>query len=69
VTSWSFILQPSGDGTRLIVRGRASSAESFFQSLSRMLELLLLEPGYFVMERGMLRGIKKRAERGQKPAV
>jgi hypothetical protein len=27
------------------------------------------EPGYFVMERGVLRGIKKRAERGQKPAV
>jgi hypothetical protein len=26
-------------------------------------ELLFLEPGYFVMERGMLHGIKRRAER------
>ena len=49
LTSWSFILEPSGGGTRLIVRGRASSAESFIQSLSRTLELLLLEPGYFVL--------------------
>jgi hypothetical protein len=30
--------------------------------LAREVELLLLEPGYFVIERGMLRGIKKRAE-------
>jgi hypothetical protein len=29
--------------------------------------LLLLEPGYFVMERGMLRGLKARAE-GAGPA-
>jgi hypothetical protein len=69
LTSWSFILQPSGGSTRMIVRARASSAESFLQWLSRTVELLLLEPGYFVMERGMLRGIKKRAERGRNPAA
>jgi hypothetical protein len=37
--------------------------------VAREVELLLLEPGYFVMERGMLRGLKKRAERAtQSPA-
>jgi hypothetical protein len=63
-SSWSFILRPhAGDHTRLIVRSRTSAPAGFAAWLARGLELLLLEPGYFVMERGMLRGIQRRAER------
>jgi len=29
--------------------------------IARQAELLFLEPGYFVMERGMLRGLRRRA--------
>jgi hypothetical protein len=64
-TSWSFTLRGrEGGETRLIVRGR-TSAPGAAARLGRQLELLLLEPGYFVMERGMLRGIKRRAEAPQ----
>jgi hypothetical protein len=63
VSSWSFVLrQKPRDQTRLIVRGRSSPPPRFARRLARAVELLLLEPGYFVMERGMLRGIKRRAE-------
>lgn len=50
-------------GQSLIVRGRRSAPASVAEGMARQLELLVLEPGYFVMERGMLRGIKTRAER------
>jgi len=63
LTSWSFNLHArAGNQTRLIVRGRASAPRGLAARLARGVELLLLEPGYFVMERGMLRGIKQRAE-------
>jgi hypothetical protein len=63
LTSWSFILRPSGaTRTRLIVRGGRSAPVSLAEGIARQIELLLLEPGYFIMERGMLRGIKARAE-------
>ena len=62
-SSWAFVLRAlPADRTRLLARGRTSSKEGFGGRLSRKLELLLLEPGYFVMERGMLKGIKRRAE-------
>ena len=67
VSSWSFVLRERAGGTRLIVRGRTSPAAGLGARLARQLELLLLEPGYFVMERGMLRGISRRAE--SRPAV
>jgi hypothetical protein len=63
LSSWSFILRPrDGNRTRLIVRSRTSGPAGFTARWARALELLLLEPGYFVMERGVLRGIKRRAE-------
>jgi hypothetical protein len=66
-TSWSFVLRPrASTDTRLLVRARASKPARASARAQRALELLLLEPGYFVMERGMLRGIKRRAE---KPAA
>jgi hypothetical protein len=64
LSSWSFVLRPGeGFSSRLIVRCRASVPLSRLERVSRWVELLLLEPGYFVMERGMLLGIKQRAER------
>jgi hypothetical protein len=49
--------------TRPADRPRSHSApHGWAAGLMRWLELLLLEPGYFMMERGMLRGIKHRAE-------
>jgi hypothetical protein len=63
LNSWSFVLRPSAGGhTRLIVRGRTSAPVGRRARIARRVELLVLEPGYFVMERGMLRGIKRRAE-------
>jgi hypothetical protein len=63
ITSWSFVLRAQPDGNaRLLVRTRASEPPRASTRAQRALELLLLEPGYFVMERGMLRGIKRRAE-------
>lgn len=70
LNSWSFILRPgSATRTRLIVRGRRSAPVSVAERIALQIELVLLEPGYFIMERGMLRGIKTRAEwRSQAPA-
>jgi hypothetical protein len=51
---WQFILVPRADGTtRLIARGREIKAGTIWD---------VMRPGQFVMERGMLLGIKERAE-------
>lgn len=51
---WQFILIPQADGTtRLIARGRENKSGSIWD---------IIRPGQFVMERGMLLGIKERAE-------
>jgi uncharacterized protein YndB with AHSA1/START domain len=63
ITSWSFILRARDEReTRLLVRARDSQPARASARAQRALELLLLEPGYFIMERGMLHGIKPRAE-------
>jgi hypothetical protein len=48
--------------TRLLVRSRVDGVP---RALIRVLYVLLLEFPHFVMERGMLKGIKKRAEGGR----
>lgn len=58
--TWAFILEPQGANiVRFIVRWRAdwepSPAATLFQRL-------LLEPAHFIMERGMMLGIKARSE-------
>ena len=64
LSTWSFNLRSHGQHTtRLIVRGRTSAPSGLAARVARQLELLLLEPGYFVMERGMLRGIRRRGQR------
>jgi hypothetical protein len=51
---WQFILIPQVDGTtRLIVRGRDMKSGGIWD---------VIRPGQFIMERGMLLGIKERAE-------
>jgi len=58
--SWLFLLRPLGDGTtRLIVRYRVRWAAGGIAGAA----LSLVDPGFFVMERRMLLGIRDRAER------
>ncbi|MGL6279304.1 MAG: SRPBCC family protein [Gaiella sp.] len=56
VFSWAFVLEPTGAGTRLVVRSRGSFG------LPAVLAPLL-QPAHGVMERSMLRGLRARAER------
>jgi hypothetical protein len=57
--SWTFAIQPTAEGSRLISRSRAKTAPG----LSWTMGLLVLEPAAFLMTRRMLIGIKQRAER------
>jgi hypothetical protein len=60
--SWVFQLQsPDPEITRLIVRTKVAGFPPVW--LSTFLYRILLEPAQFIMERGMLLGIKKRAEK------
>lgn len=60
--NWTFVLgQAEGDRTRLIVLSSVDGAPR----LQIKLLYVLLEFPHFVMERGMLKGIKKRAERSK----
>jgi hypothetical protein len=59
-TSWVWCLIPiTENSTRLVVRFR-----NFYQPslITNLFAYLLLEPGHFVMEQKMMRGIKDRAE-------
>ena len=59
--SWAFIVEPVGDRScRLVIRWRASWRDTVAAAFARA---FLLEPVHFVMEEGMLRGIRDRAER------
>jgi len=59
--SWGFYLEPLDAGTtRLIIRCRAAWADTL---AARLAKPALLEPVHFVMEEGMLRGIRERAQR------
>jgi hypothetical protein len=54
VDLWQFVLLPQADGsTRLLLRTRTMMVGGFWT---------VIHPGVFVMERGMLLGIKARAE-------
>jgi hypothetical protein len=51
---WQFVLIPQADGTtRLLARGRDTKAGTIWD---------VIRPGQFIMERGMLLGIKERSE-------
>lgn len=58
-TSWCLVLDPDGHGgTRLISRFRAAVTPS----VAAVLWSMVTDPGAFIMERRMLKGIKRRAE-------
>ena len=60
VFTWAFVLQPGGSGTRVIARSRIGGR---WGRLMAAAYALAVEPQHFIMERGMLLGIKARAER------
>jgi hypothetical protein len=58
--TWAFIVKPLDPTTsRLIVRWRAAWRPT---TAAKLAAPTLLEPAHFIMERGMMLGIKKRAE-------
>jgi hypothetical protein len=57
---WTFALFPSDGRTRLLSRNRI--AAPYASALTRLFNLLVMEPGSLVMERKMLLGIKERAQ-------
>jgi hypothetical protein len=60
VSTWDFGLYPLERGrTRLVLRRGAAGLGAIGRALNT-----LLEPGFYVMDRGMLMGIKRRAETG-----
>jgi hypothetical protein len=59
--TWTFHLDPiDAETTRFLVRGRTPANRSL---VDRAVRYLVYELPHFVMERGMMRGIKARAER------
>lgn len=59
---WTFVLREHDDGTRLISRNRFR-----LPTLIARIGMLPMEPGSLVMERKMLQGIRRRAERLASP--
>jgi hypothetical protein len=54
VDLWEFVIEGQGDGTsRLILRTRTMAVGGFWD---------VIHPGVFIMERGLLLGVKERAE-------
>ncbi|WP_245742198.1 hypothetical protein [Natrinema salaciae] len=71
--TWAFVLERVDEGTtRLLARTRSVPSRSSIGPraahpiLGEALDYLFWEPAHFVMERKMLRGIKRRAERADR---
>lgn len=61
----AFVVQQLDDSTtRLYVRTRGPGEPTVLGALVAPVGVLVFEPAHFIMERGMLLGIKERAERG-----
>jgi hypothetical protein len=74
IGTWAFVLVPLPDGrTRLLMRTRDTGWArlavprrfGLLRGLGAVIDYLVGEPLHFVMERGMMLGIKERAERPQ----
>ena len=65
LANWgNFVLTPvDSTTTRLIVRTRGSSHVTWIAFVLTPFNVFVFEPAHFIMERGMLRGIRDRAER------
>jgi hypothetical protein len=56
--AWTFIVEPEGqNASRLIMRSRGRS----HSLIKRAFDYFLFDPAHFVMERGMIIGIERRA--------
>ncbi|MEV6324908.1 SRPBCC family protein [Nocardia sp. NPDC051787] len=62
---WAFGLYLMGKATRVVSRNRIALTGAL--PLTRLVNVLVIEPGSLLMERKMLRGIKRRAERTGTP--
>ena len=60
---WTFVLDPKAGTTRLISRNRIALKGA---AAGQRLGSLVMEPGSLIMERKMLLGIKRRAERSSR---
>ena len=58
---WTFALFPEDGRTRLVSRNRIATPGA--SALTRLFNLLVMEPGSLIMERKMLLGIRERAQR------
>jgi hypothetical protein len=59
----AFVLEPvDASTTRLHIRLRGDGTPTVASTLFAPIGLLVFEPAHFIMERGMMRGIKQRAE-------
>ncbi len=59
----SFVLRPAGESTtRLHIRTRGNGTPTLSGIFLTPAGLLIFEPAHFIMERGMMLGIKRRAE-------
>jgi hypothetical protein len=59
----AFVVQPiDSNRSRLYIRQRNPGTPSFVGNLLAPVGLLVFEPAHFIMQRGMLRGIKARVE-------
>jgi hypothetical protein len=58
--TWTWVLEPTGDGTRLLSRTRMETRNALV--LQRITTALFLVPASWLMERKMLQGIRERAE-------
>lgn len=59
--SWAFIVEPiDARSSRLLIRFRAAWRPTAAAAVARVIGL---EPAHFIMERGTLRGIRRRAQR------
>jgi hypothetical protein len=62
----AFVVLPTIDNkTRMLIRTRGDGTPSFAGLLEAPSRLLVYEPAHLIMERGMLIGIKRRAESSQ----
>jgi hypothetical protein len=62
----AFVVQPVDSQTsRFIVRTREPGTPSFAGIVFGPLNVFVFEPAHFIMQRGMLRGVRDRAERRQ----
>ncbi len=61
MTTWAFVLEEAGDGSRLIVRGRVARGYRPY-GLPTWAAIRLGRLAHFIMERKQMLGIKERAE-------